>query len=77
MTEQGLPLAGVGNARQLGGYRIGDRRIRDGVLLRTADLNHITPEALEALRKKYRVQTVIDLRMSTERGRLPDPEIPR
>ena len=76
MTGQNLPLAGVGNARQLGGYRIADRHVKDGVLLRTADLNHITPEALEMLRKKYHIQTVIDLRMSTERNRLPDPEIP-
>lgn len=51
MTGQNLPLAGVGNARQLGGYQIGDRHVKDGVLLRTADLNHITPEALEMLRK--------------------------
>ena len=37
MTGQNLPLAGVGNARQLGGYRIADRHVKDGVLLRTAD----------------------------------------
>ena len=76
MTEQTLPLPGVGNARQLGSIRIGDRYVRDGVLLRTGGLNHITPEGLEALRQTYRVQTVIDLRMGTERDRSPDPEIP-
>lgn len=34
--EQAIALKGVGNARQLGGYRIGDRRVRDGLLLHTA-----------------------------------------
>ncbi|MBR1660615.1 MAG: tyrosine-protein phosphatase [Oscillospiraceae bacterium] len=76
IAEQSLPLAGVGNARQLGGYQIGDRRIKDGVLLRTASLDHITPEALEALRDRYRVQAVIDLRMSVEHRLLPDRAIP-
>ena len=28
------------------------------------------------LQTKYQIQTFIDLRMSTERNRLPDPEIP-
>ena len=43
--EQAIALKGVGNARQLGGYRIGNRRIRDGLLLRTAGLDRIAPEA--------------------------------
>ena len=74
--EQAIELHGVGNARQLGGYRIGNRRVRDGVLLRTAGLDRIAPEAKEALERQYRLQTVVDLRMSTEREQLPDPAIP-
>lgn len=76
MLEKSISLQGVGNARQLGGYRIGDKRIRDGILIRTAALNQATPEALEALQNKYRVQTVIDLRMSQEQNHIPDPAIP-
>ena len=74
--SQAIALNGVGNARQLGGYRIGERRIRDGVLLRTAALDRISPEATEALQTQYRLQTVVDLRMSAERDQLPDPAIP-
>lgn len=74
--EQAIALKGVGNARQLGGYRIGNRRVRDGVLLRTAALDRIAPEAVEALQRQYRLQTVVDLRMSVESDRLPDPVIP-
>lgn len=76
MLEKSISLQGVGNARQLGGYRIEDKRIRDGILIRTAALNQATPEALEALQNKYRVQTVIDLRMSQEQNHIPDPAIP-
>ena len=76
MLEKSISLQGVGNARQLGGYRIGDKRIRDVILIRTAALNQATPEALEALQNKYRIQTVIDLRMSQEQNHIPDPAIP-
>ena len=76
MLEKGILLPGVGNARQLGGYRIKDKRIRDGVLIRSAALNQATPEAVETLRNKYRIQSVIDFRMSSERQFQPDPAIP-
>ena len=76
MLEKGILLPGVGNARQLGGYRIKDKRIRDGVLIRSAALNQATPEAVEILRNKYRIQSVIDFRMSSERQFQPDPAIP-
>ena len=76
MPKQEIILPGVSNARELGGYTVGDRRIRKGVLLRSGALTHATPEALETLRDKYRVQTVADLRMTMERNTHPDPEIP-
>ena len=75
MITQAINLPGVGNARELGGYAIGDRHIRRGVLIRTAGLDRATPEALDALQNKYRVQTVIDFRMSNERTSSPDPAI--
>lgn len=76
MLEQAITLEGVGNARQLGGYRIGDRRIREDVLLRTAALTRIAPEAIEALQSQYHLQTIVDLRMSMERDLNPDPTVP-
>ena len=76
MLESAIDLKGVGNARQLGGYRIGDRRIREGVLLRTAALTRIAPGAIEALQNQYHLQTIVDLRMSFECDMHPDPAIP-
>ena len=69
-------LPGVANARELGGIQIGNRRIRSGLLLRAGGLDQASPEALDALQNRYRVQTVIDFRMSAEHDPLPDPEIP-
>lgn len=76
MLKQAIDLPGVGNARELGGYAIGERRVKSGVLLRTAGLDRATPEAMDALQNRYRVKTVIDFRMSDERTPLPDPAIP-
>ena len=76
MPRQEIILPGVSNARELGGYLIGEKRIRKGVLLRSGALTHAAPEALEALREKYRVQMIADLRMIEERNTHPDPVIP-
>ena len=76
MNRQSIILPGGVNARELGGYRIGDRRIKDGILIRTASLGNVSYEALETLQKKYRVQTVIDLRTGMENTSMPDPIIP-
>ena len=71
-----IDLPGVGNARELGGYVIGDRAIKKGVLLRTAGLGGAAPEAIRKLQSEYRLQTAVDLRMTGERESIPDPEIP-
>lgn len=76
MIGQSISLPGVFNARELGGYRIGGKRIKSGVLIRTAMLGNASPEALDAFQKQYRLQTVIDLRTSMENGAQPDPVIP-
>lgn len=76
MITQAIDLPGVGNARELGGYAIGDKHIRKGMLIRTAGLDRATSEALDALQNQYRVQTVIDFRMSDERTSSPDPAVP-
>ena len=75
MSRQGVFLPGVANARELGGYRIGDRQIKSGVLIRTASLGNAAPEALEALQKQYRVSAMVDFRTSMEHNAMPDPVI--
>ena len=76
-SESGsLGLAGVGNARELGGYRSADgRTVRRGVLLRTAALSGATDSDLQKLREKYRLAVVADFRMDSEVERAPDPDI--
>ena len=72
----GLGLTGIGNARELGGYRVFDgRTVRRGVLLRTAALAGATEEDLRALRERYHLAVVADFRMDAEAGRAPDPVI--
>lgn len=76
MLKQAIYLPGVGNARELGGYTIGDKKVKKGVLLRTAGLNKTVPEAIAKLQKEYRLQTVVDFRMTGERLGIPDRELP-
>lgn len=76
MLEQSIILPGITNARELGGYIIGDKKIKEGLLLRTATLCQAGPEAIDILKDKYHVQQVVDLRMSDEQQYLPDPVIP-
>ena len=61
-----IDLPGIGNARELGNYIIGDRIVKSSVLLRTARLDQADPEAVKRLEQKYHVQTVIDFRMTDE-----------
>lgn len=76
MPKQAIDLPGVGNARELGGYAVQDRHVREGVLLRTAGLNRATPEAIARLHDTFRLQTLVDLRMTFERNNQPDPQVP-
>ena len=76
MPEQAVNLPGVGNARELGGYAIGGKRIRPGVLIRTADLSGAKSEAIHTLENELRIRFVVDFRMSEECRQKPDPQIP-
>lgn len=76
MTSHIIDLPGIGNARDLGGYAVGDRVVKSGLLLRAARLDQAQPAALDRLAREYRVQTVVDFRMTEERQGMPDPEIP-
>lgn len=64
---QKMEVAGVRNARDLGGYRTQDgRTVKRGLLLRTGELGEATPEELKQLIENYHVSHVIDLRSSSE-----------
>ncbi len=73
---QSINLKSVGNARELGGYyTINGKKIKHGVLLRTAALNKISSEDLTRLTKDYNLSVIADLRMSYEVAAKPDPLI--
>ncbi|UJP11403.1 tyrosine-protein phosphatase [Microbacterium sp. KUDC0406] len=59
-----LQIPGVANIRDVGGIAAGASRVRDGVLFRSGNLAHLTPEGDGLLRE--RVRRVIDLRDDAE-----------
>lgn len=71
--EQAIKLTSVGNARELGGYRVGDRVIKKGLLLRTASLAAISEEDKRVLLDEYKLGAIADLRMGSEIAIEPDP----
>ncbi len=74
--SQSINLKSIGNARELGGYTTADgRKVKRGVLLRTAALYGISSEDVTRLTKDYRLSVIADLRTSLEAGTKPDPII--
>ena len=71
-----IHLNSISNARELGGYITADgKRIKNGLLLRTASLNGISDEDARLLTDVYRVQHIIDFRMTMEMTGAEDPPI--
>ncbi len=71
-----IHLNSIQNARELGGCTTVDgRRIRNGLLLRTASLNGISDEDIGILTDTYRVQHIIDFRMAMEMTGAEDPPV--
>lgn len=65
--SQSLGLEGIGNARELGGYRTTDgRMVRRGVLLRTAAPEGATDKDRRKLEHDLHLTTVLDFRMNME-----------
>lgn len=73
--EHSIELSGVPNARQLGGYVIGGKKVRQDVLLRSGALANASDKALETLQDKYRLALVADFRSSFERTAAPDHDV--
>ena len=72
LKNQLIGLTSVHNARQLGGYQIGNRRIKDNLLLRTAKISELSKEDSTLLCDKYRVHCIYDFRCKEESLSAPD-----
>lgn len=66
-------LKHVHNLRTLGGLKtIDGRRIREGILLRSAELSKVKEREMRILKERYGLKTVIDLRTLGEVEKHPD-----
>ena len=72
LESQQIGVTSVHNARQLGGYRIGDRCVKQGLLLRSARLSGLSAEDSILLTDKYKVQRIYDFRGEKEILAAPD-----
>lgn len=72
LKSQLIGLEGAHNARQLGGYRIGNKEIVDNALLRSAKLSQLSDADSILLSDKYRVQCIYDFRGNDEIVAEPD-----
>ena len=72
LQSQQIGLSSVHNARQLGGYVIGDKQIKKDLLLRTARLSALSAEDSLLLTEKYKVQCIYDFRSAGEIQTAPD-----
>ena len=71
-----IHLHSIQNARELGGYITADgRRVKNGVLLRTASLNGISDEDIRLLTDVYHAAHIVDFRMPMEMTGAEDPPI--
>ena len=73
LNNQQIGVTSAHNLRQLGGYRIGGKRVKDGLLLRSAKLSGLSTEDSTLLSDKYGVQRIYDFRSQEEI--LSDPDV--
>ena len=75
--KRSLPLEGVPNAWQLGGYVTEDgRTVRENALLRSGALTDATEADIQALSEIYHITAIVDFRSPMETSQAPEPEIP-
>ena len=72
LKNQLIGITSAHNARQLGGYQIGDQRIKNNLLLRTAKISELSEEDSTLLSDKYKVQCIYDFRGKKESLSAPD-----
>jgi protein-tyrosine phosphatase len=74
-AKKAIPIDGVVNVRDLGGYKTTDgKRVKTGLLYRSGSLSKITPEGLAEF-EKLNIEYVFDMRSKRERTSDPEPEI--
>ena len=72
LKNQLIGLTSAHNARQLGCYQIGNQRIKDNLLLRSAKISGLSEEDSTLLAEKYKVQCIYDFRGKKESLSAPD-----
>ena len=72
LKEQLIGLENSHNARELGGYIIGNKKIKDNLLIRTAKLSELSQADSALLAQKYKVQCIYDFRGKEEIVSEPD-----
>jgi protein-tyrosine phosphatase len=72
LKNQLIGIIGAHNSRQLGGYQIGNKKIKNDLLLRTAAISGLTEADSVLLADKYRVQRIYDFRGKNEAMTSPD-----
>lgn len=72
LESQQIGITSAHNARQLGGYRIGNKRVKADLLLRSARLSGLSAEDSTLLADKYKVQRIYDFRGEKEILAAPD-----
>ncbi len=71
-----IPLEGVKNTRDLGGFKtIDGKTVKSHKLIRSGELATLKKSDINILKKEYKLKTIIDLRTDMEIERKPDPEI--
>lgn len=77
MSQRTILFEKIPNARDLGGLTTSSgRRIRRGLLIRSAGLADASSQDVRTLQSVYRLQRVIDLRTDMEKQKKPDVSIP-
>ena len=72
LERQQIGIISAHNARQLGGYVIGNKRVKQDLLLRSARLSGLSAEDSALLADKYKVQRIYDFRSEKEILAAPD-----
>lgn len=73
MNDRYIAFEKIGNARDMGGLCTAQgHMISSGLLIRSANLSEATEADQKALREKYHLSKIIDLRTETEQKQMPD-----
>jgi protein-tyrosine phosphatase len=74
--DRTVAFEGIENARELGGLQMQDgRRIREGKLVRSAELSKASDADVAILKKRFGLTDVFDFRFEAERSKAMDREI--